>query len=335
MKKILVALAVLALTVPTYRAEAQSVSVSVNLNSGPPAGPRFGPGGAGAAAFSRAPGPAAGPGFGPGAGRPGRPGGRPGGPSQDADLGPTINRPNNFMERLRNHQPYIPRDLPVVYPADTTRDRYFPNPNIGDRGAQRYGFMGTGSGNNFYGGVSFGYGNRLPIGSNNWRYINVNQIFDHSYGTDYRQKLVYSRLDTRTFPAVLDELAEGIFGALLVWPEQPGLAAHSAALEKFFTYLDRRITARLVYAEDVSPERRQAIAREIVRETLAPLVDSVTVIDGEYQVSFRLPGGRKSPWVEVPMIFFNGDFRQVAAEETVGSDGFKGVGPFVRQGGGG
>ncbi|MDR1051425.1 MAG: hypothetical protein LBP95_10180 [Deltaproteobacteria bacterium] len=337
MKHLLCAVAVLALAFSAVPLAAQgggglSVSVSVGGPAGPP-GPRFGPPGLGARG-----GPYSGPsrpGVGLPSGRPGagwtsRPPQRPQRPLPDpyGNRSPLAHETNGFMERLINHQPYIPRDLPVRYLTDNGRSRYFPGAAPGEMGADRYGFLGY-NGRGFFQGVSPSPGRRLPAGSRNWRYVNVNQFFENAYGTDYRRMLVYNRLDSRSFPAVLDQLADGIFGALLIWPEQPGLLAHSAALEKLFNFLDRRITARLAYAPDVSSSRRVELARELVREALAPLVDSVTVENDVYQVSFRLPNGRTSPWVEVPLFFFQGSPANGRTRVSE-PDGLPGFGPFIR-----
>jgi hypothetical protein len=218
------------------------------------------------------------------------------------------------MDRLENHQPYLPKELPVTNLTDHSRERYFPLPVPGEWGAERYGFLGNNN-RGFYAGISGNSGRRLPASSRNYRYMNVNQFFDNAYGTDYRQMLIYDRLDKRNFPVVFEELADGVFGALLIWPEQPGIVIHSAALEKLFIYLDRRLKARLAYANGVPEERRIALARELVKETLKPLVNGIMVENDLYKVSFRLPNGHTSPWVEVPLVFFNGT--QVNAQASL------------------
>jgi hypothetical protein len=78
---------------------------------------------------------------------------------------------------------------------------------------------------------------------------------------------------------------------------------HSAALEKLFTFLDQRIRARLPYVGDAVDGQRMAMAREMVKETLSSLVDSVSVDEGQYLVRFRLSGGGRSPWVMVPAVY--------------------------------
>jgi hypothetical protein len=236
------------------------------------------------------------------------------------------------MDRLRDQRPYIANELLWAYRNNTDRLPNTPPNNYNrDRRAQRAyhagGFSASYNNGSFNVGFSYGYRGNLPERRRNWRYINVTHFYGGN-GTDYRPRLYYERLDARTFPAVLDELANGIFGALMVWPDKPGIVAHSAALEKFFYYMDRRITARLAYADGVSQNRRLAMAKEMVKETLAPLVDSVTVIEGEYQVRFRLSNGRKSPWVHVPMVFFEGNVPWNGNGRNL-EEGFRGVGPFT------
>ncbi|MDR1110048.1 MAG: hypothetical protein LBP92_04970 [Deltaproteobacteria bacterium] len=272
---------------------------------------------------------------GPGSQRPGhRPPGPPGGgpglqPTAEGTASLGAGRQTlSHTERLRNLRPFVPLGLGTYTPQRRSIDNlaaysrpgyYAPYSYFGDarRPAQGRGGvlradypsgdglrLGYVSGGGWYGRLSYGYqGDYSPRRSRNWRFLDTGGFVDNYYGTDYRQRLYYDRLDQESFPAVLADLSEGVFGALMVWPEQPGIVAHSAALEKFFAHLDLRIRARLRYAEGVSTERRLNMAREMVREALRPLVDSVTVEGGEYHVRFRMPDGRPSPWVMVPVVF--------------------------------
>ncbi|MDR2300897.1 MAG: hypothetical protein LBF38_02495 [Deltaproteobacteria bacterium] len=161
-----------------------------------------------------------------------------------------------------------------------------------------YGLISKGS-------VAYGpfYGYQGGLDYSNLKYVNVTQMQGNDGGTDYRLRLYYDRLDSKNFSKVLDDLSTGVLGSLISWPQKPMLVAHSAALEKFFIYLDQKITVRLSDAPDISQSRKLAEAHRIVKESLAALVDSVSVNGGEYVVRFKMSNGRRSPWVAVPVVY--------------------------------
>jgi hypothetical protein len=142
----------------------------------------------------------------------------------------------------------------------------------------------------------------------NWRYVNVRQYDALLAGSfapsaDYQRKLFYDRADSRDFPKALDDLAKGVFGALVAWPENVGIVDHSYALERLFLHLDMKLQARLAYAETASYAQRMAYGQTLVRELLAKLVDGITIEGDQYLVRFKLNNGKRSPWVAMPVIF--------------------------------
>jgi hypothetical protein len=147
--------------------------------------------------------------------------------------------------------------------------------------------------------------------ASDWRYLDTRGFGDwYASGPEYSRRIFYDRLDRRKFPQALNELSSGVFGALLAWPDQPLLVSHSYALEKLFIHLDRRLRARLAYATSVPYSRRLSLAKEIVREALTPLVDSISIDGQQYFVRFKLASGGRSPWVSVPVIFLEGSYQQ-------------------------
>jgi hypothetical protein len=141
----------------------------------------------------------------------------------------------------------------------------------------------------------------------NWRYMDVRGL-DGLTGrtggsTDYRTKLYYDRLTSRDFRWALDDLALGVFGALVVWPDNPYIVAHSYALERLFKHLDMKLEAKMAYAGNASAAAKAAYGQALVREQLAKLVDGIVIEGPQYLVRFRLPNGKTSPWVVVPVVF--------------------------------
>jgi hypothetical protein len=217
---------------------------------------------------------------------------------------------NGLMERLRAQGSPIPAGIPVSYLPDDMQNRYFPQ-SFGERASVRYGFSAGLNSGGFSGYVSFGYpGRDSRRRGNDWRYVNLREFYgtDYIYGS-YARRIFYDRLDSKHFPEALNELASGVFGALMVWPDQPMLVAHSYALEKLFIHMDKRLRARLVYADGVPYAGRLALAKELVREVLAPLVDSIAIEGRQYYVRFKIASGGRSPWVVVPVIFLEGTFQ--------------------------
>jgi hypothetical protein len=172
------------------------------------------------------------------------------------------------------------------------------------------------------------------------RFVNVFELGTVDNRGDYRLRLYYDSLDQKNFPAVLDELATGILGAVAYWrSERPTLVAHSAALEKFFDFLDKKIVATLRGTDHLTDGQRISLAFKLVRDNLSPLVDSVSVNGGEYMVRFKTRTGSRSPWVLVPVVFgyadlpssgkmASGQAAMVANPAFGGTGGFKTAGPF-------
>jgi hypothetical protein len=153
--------------------------------------------------------------------------------------------------------------------------------------------------------------------ANNWRFVNIKGYDEwSSKGMDYRQKLYYDRLSSKDFQLALNDLAAGVFGAILIWPDEPGLVANSYALGRLFSHLEMRLTARLAYANDVSYPERMAYGQQLVYETLEKLVDGITIEPDRYLVRFRLSNGGRSPWVNVPVVFSNQDWATYGQPRT-------------------
>jgi hypothetical protein len=109
-------------------------------------------------------------------------------------------------------------------------------------------------------------------------------------------------------------------------------------VEKLFGYLDQKIQTRLAFAKELSGNGQRGLAYEVVRSSLAPLVDSITVEGGQYLVRFRLSNGSRSPWVLVPVVYDQALLASIASEQTNGNtnqntfEGFRGVGSFEQAG---
>jgi hypothetical protein len=191
-----------------------------------------------------------------------------------------------------------------------------------------------------YGGPRYGYQTAGWIDHANVRFVNVSEMGGNEGGTDYRLRLYYDNLDTKNYPQVLDDLAAGILGSLMVWPDRPEIVAHSLALEKFFAFLDKKLKVRLGTAGDIPESRQMAEAHRIVKESLAPLVDSISVDSGEYKVRFKLSSGGRGPWVTVPVVYGLGNdvpsqrrYNQPNYNEGFSSQGkFERAGPFYYDG---
>jgi hypothetical protein len=141
----------------------------------------------------------------------------------------------------------------------------------------------------------------------NWRYVNVREFDalreDGYRSTDIKKALYYDRLESRDFPKALEDLSKGVFGALLSWPENPGLVSHSKALERLFLHLDMKLEVKLAYAEKASQAERMAYGQSLVRELLAKLVEQINIEGDQYLVRFKLNNGKRSPWVIMPVVF--------------------------------
>ncbi|MDR2386740.1 MAG: hypothetical protein LBE80_04030, partial [Deltaproteobacteria bacterium] len=71
-------------------------------------------------------------------------------------------------------------------------------------------------------------------------------------------------------------------------------------------------------------------------ESLAALVDSVSVNGGEYVVRFKMSNGGRSPWVAVPVVYglvsLPPNSLNSASNEFSLNSGFVSTGPFERAG---
>ncbi|MDR2443508.1 MAG: hypothetical protein LBE31_08325 [Deltaproteobacteria bacterium] len=140
--------------------------------------------------------------------------------------------------------------------------------------------------------------------ANNWRTVNLRDYSsDGSLGTGNLRVVFYDRLSSRDFSLALKDLSLGVFGALMSWPNKPSLVGDSYALNKLFTHLGTRIAFRLANTGDIPEANRQIYGQELVYETLAKVVDAITIDSERYLVRFRVNGGGRSPWVAVPVVF--------------------------------
>jgi hypothetical protein len=223
--------------------------------------------------------------------------------------GPPGYRPS-FRPGNRPGQPgFRPGYGPPGRPHPAAQERRRP------RRAGRYGYYsyavyyyGGGYYPSYY-GPSYYAGGRMHH-AQNWRYVNVRQYDDLLAGSftpsaDYQRKLFYDRAESRDFPKALDDLAKGVYGALVAWPENAGIVDHSYALERLFLHLDMKLQARLAYFETASYAQRMAYGQSLVRELLAKLVDGITIEGDQYLVRFKLNNGKRSPWVAMPVVFAN------------------------------
>jgi hypothetical protein len=204
-----------------------------------------------------------------------------------------------------------------------------------------YGLSAYGTQAGLYYGPVFGYMGGVDF--DNLKYLNVTELAGGVGGTVYRQRMYYDRLDRKNFAPALDNLAAGVLGSVMVWSQRPLIVAHSAALEKLFIHLDRKIKVRLADRPELSESRQLAEAFRIVRDTIGPLVEGISVNDGEYVVRFKTSNGGRSPWVVVPVVYGLGNVIPRSGQDGYGPNSgyfegfsdqgvFEPAGPFYYQG---